>query len=364
MVVLPIGVTHAQDYEAVGRRLRAAVAAGELTAEQARAMLGALKKADGAKKERGTDEAKTHLMKVKKELSALVEAGKISEEDAIKRYQGAEKAVKERLAAASDRTQEKEERKPNEAREYLMKVRKELGALVEAGKISEEDAIKRYQGAEKAVKERMAAASDRTQEKEERKPKPDEAREYLLKVRKELGAAVEAGKISEEDAIKRYQGAEKAIKERMAGGRGEAKRITREDLRRAGVEIRKAVAEGKLSEEDGRKRMEAMRKLIGEQPEGAAKRDVDWEGIKRRIEGAVESGKMTREEADEAYKGLRVRMAAQREGEAKKRDTKSVDWEGIKRRIEGAVESGKMTREEADAKYKELRERMAGDRDR
>ena len=35
-----------------------------------------------------------------------------------------------------------------------------------------------------------------------------------------------------------------------------------------------------------------------------------------------------------------------------------MDWQGIKRRIEGAVKSGKITHEEADAKYKEIRERL------
>ena len=42
-----------------------------------------------------------------------------------------------------------------------------------------------------------------------------------MKVRKALSAAVEAGRISEEDAAKRYEGAEKAIRETMAAGRSE-----------------------------------------------------------------------------------------------------------------------------------------------
>ncbi len=242
MVVLPIGVAYAQDYEAVGKRLRAAVEAKELTGEQARAMLATLRKADGDKK--------------------------------------------------------------NQA--------------------------------------------------------PDRAREYLMKVRKELGAAIEAGKISEEDAKKRYQGAEKAIKARMAAGRGErgAKRITREDFSRAGIEIRKAVAEGKISEEGGRAKMAAMRKMIGEQREGAT-RKIDWEGIKKRIEGAVNSGDMTREEADAKYKAIKEGMGQKREGA-----TREIDWEGIKKRIEGAVQRGDITREEADAKYKAIKEGMAGRRQR
>ena len=42
-----------------------------------------------------------------------------------------------------------------------------------------------------------------------------------MKVRKALGATVEGGRISEEDAAKRYEGAEKAIRETMAAGRSE-----------------------------------------------------------------------------------------------------------------------------------------------
>ena len=53
--------------------------------------------------------------------------------------------------------------------------------------------------------------------------------------------------------------------------------------------------------------------------------EVNWDGLKRRIEHAVEAGDLT----DEALKG-------------------------IKKRIEGAVEAGEMTREEADALYEKL----------
>lgn len=36
-----------------------------------------------------------------------------------------------------------------------------------------------------------------------------------------------------------------------------------------------------------------------------------------------------------------------------------MDWDAIKRRIEGAVESGRMTREEADAKYREIKKQVS-----
>ncbi|MFH1266788.1 MAG: hypothetical protein ABIK89_13755, partial [Planctomycetota bacterium] len=67
-----------------------------------------------------------------------------------------------------------------------------------------------------------------------------------------------------------------AIKEKMAAGRGEcdSKRMTEEDLDRAGREIRMAVAAGKLSAEEGRAKMEAMRKMVGQQSE-RGERDME-----------------------------------------------------------------------------------------
>jgi phosphoribosylanthranilate isomerase len=93
----------------------------------------------------------------------------------------------------------------------------------------------------------------------------DRAKAYLMKLRKDLSALVESGKMSEEAAKRKYAAAEKAVKERMAAGRGER----------------------------------------GEK--------VDWEAIKKRIEGAVKAGKITREEANAKYKAIKERMAEQRE---------------------------------------------------
>ncbi|GAI77055.1 unnamed protein product, partial [marine sediment metagenome] len=70
--------------------------------------------------------------------------------------------------------------------------------------------------------------------------------------------------------------------------------------------------EGKITEEQGRAKLAAMRKMIAEKSEGTTRRDVDWEGIKKRIEGAVKSGDMTREQADAKYKEIRERMAGRR----------------------------------------------------
>jgi hypothetical protein len=103
---------------------------------------------------------------------------------------------------------------------------------------------------------------------DQRDHKPDPAREHLMKIRRELGAAVEAGKISREDAGKKFQTAEKAIRKKMAGGR--------------------------------------------DRPPARKPAQLNWENIKRRIEGAVKRGDMTRKEADAKYREIKERMGGRR----------------------------------------------------
>jgi hypothetical protein len=332
IVVLPLGVGYAQDYEAVGKRLKAAVEAGELTGEQAKVMLGSLRKSGGTKKDQNSDKVKAYLAKVKKELGAAIDSGKISEEDAAKKYEAAEKAIKKGAAAGRSQTQAKESQKADAAHKYLTKVRKELGVALKKGEISKEDAAKRYEVAARAIQERTAAG--RSEQGSDRITREDLSRAGI-----EIRKAVAAGKLSEKEgrakmdamrkmvvqqidgAAKRGVAAKKgaaakksaATKKSAAAKKDATKKITREDFARAEIEIRKAVVAGKLSEEDAKAKLAAMRKMIGEKSKGAAKNGTDWESIKRRIESAVKSGDMTREEADAKYKEIRERMAGRRE---------------------------------------------------
>ena len=75
-VALPLGVTYAQDYKAVGKRLHQAVDKGEITQEQAEAMMAALKKEAAWRK------SNTHLEATWEKLQAMVKAGKLTEKQA------------------------------------------------------------------------------------------------------------------------------------------------------------------------------------------------------------------------------------------------------------------------------------------
>jgi len=290
VIVLPFGMAFAQDYDAVGKRLRAAVRAGELTGEQARAMLGTLRKADGTKKD-------TDYKAIGKKIRAAVVAGEITAEEGR--------------------------------------------AKMEA--IKKKDAEKRGDG--------------------------DRTRAYLMKVRKELGEAIKAGKISEEDAKKRYAAAEKAIKKRTARARGDRgeRRITVEEYRRAEARMRKMIEEGKAQPEDVERRLIEMRKIMGAQGERKREaRDIDWDGIKRRIEGAVKSGKMTREEADAKYKEIRKRIGQERgrqresnaRGRGNSRNPEAV-YKAAEKEVKAGIAAGKITEAQGKERLAGLRKRLA-----
>jgi hypothetical protein len=317
VVVLPFGIAAAQDYKAVERRLGEAVAKGELTLKQASVMMDALRKASGSKKEQDLERAQAYLKK----------AG------------GAEKG-----------------QDLDRAKAYLMKVKKELGELVEAGEISKEAATRRYEGAEKRVKERLAGQSERGQ----RSIAIEEYKRAEAKMRK----MVEEGKAKPEDVERRLIEMRRMIGRQREGDardereRGE-RRITREDYARAAEKMRKMIEDGKAKPEDVERRLIEMRKMMARQTErqrsderGDRERP-DWEGIKRRIEGAVKSGKMTREQADVKYKEIEEKLSRE-----DRRGDKRAEYEGFERRIKAAVEAGRMTREEAKEKLEDYKKRI------
>jgi beta-lactamase regulating signal transducer with metallopeptidase domain len=257
VVVLPFGIASAQDYNAVEKRLAKAVKRGELTLEQASVMMDALKKAGSDKKDQGVDRAEAYLMRFKKELGELVEAGEISREAAARKYEGAERRIKERMAGQSERGQRN-------------------------------IAIEEYKRAEAKMRKMI----------EDGKAKPEDVERRLIEMRRMIGRQRERGARSERE-------------------RGE-RRMTREDYARAAEKMRKMVEDGKAKPEDVERRLIEMRKMMAGQAErqrgGERQRTTrgdkrgSYEGFERRIKAAVEAGKMTREEAKEKLEDYKKRI--------------------------------------------------------
>lgn len=308
MVVLPLGMASAQDYGAVGKRLKKSVRKGEITQQHADAMMAALKK------EAPKSKSDTKLESAWKKLQAMVKKGKLTEEQAHAKM----------------------------------------------------SAIK-TEAAEKGIKERMAAG--RRQRGGEHR---HITREEFARAEVELRKGVAEGRISGENARARIQAMRKAMRETMVDrGEGASKHITREDYTRTVAELRKAVVAGKISREDARKMIEGAKRRMemSQTMSDRAKRRTamtqkmskrgnersDWDAIRLRIEDAVEAGKMTREQAGE-------RLAAYKKRVSQGRDTedpdKQPDYGAIGRKIKAAVKAGELTEEEAKAKWVEIKKHM------
>jgi len=144
-VVLPVGTAYAQDYNAIGTRLRAAVQAGELTGEQARAMLGALRETaehEGDRNARVEDERVAKYRGIADRIKAAVEAGKLSEEDAEKKLIAIRMAMwpPEKDGGANS----------DDVEDWIKSIGDRLKRAVEAGKLSEEEAWAIWREIEKA----------------------------------------------------------------------------------------------------------------------------------------------------------------------------------------------------------------------
>ena len=139
MAVLPCGVTYAQDFEAVGKRLRAAVEAGELTGEQARAMLVALRKTaeyEGERNPAVEDERVAKYRGIEARIKAAVEAGKMSKEDAEKKLI----AIRmEMWPPEKDGGENGDEGGLEAVGKYLQGIGERIQGAVAEGKLNEED---------------------------------------------------------------------------------------------------------------------------------------------------------------------------------------------------------------------------------
>jgi len=196
-------------------------------------------------------------------------------------------------------------------------IKTRLGAIEEkvaSGEMSREDAD------ENIAKVRRRIAAGRAEQAEESRTF---TRAEYARAKKKMDGMVKAGEASQEDVDTRLGQMRRMISKDRGEQGEESRTFTRSEYARAKKKIDGMVLAGEVSQEDADRRLARMRHMIV--PERREGDDVNWDGLKRRIEAAAEAGDLT----DEAL-------------------------EGIKKRIEGAVEAGGMTREEADALYEKL----------
>ncbi len=294
VVLMPLGVAYAQDYDAVGKRLREAVAAGELTGEQARIMMDALRKS--TLKDKGDVITREHYAEVAEKLKKAVEAGEVSEEHARQRLE----EMRKHMATPGEREHANESRRIT--REEYARIEAELKKLVEVGKITSDDMRKRLERARQMIGRKHAEEMD------------------WERIRRRIEGAVSSGKMTREEANAKYEELKKEEAARRV--RAEQERKLREDYQAFERRIKAAVESGKMTEEEAKKALDDYRHRLGERAEHSEKTD----------------------RTDEKRRALRAKYAA------------------IEKEIQALVEAGKLTPEEAEQKLVEARKRLFGDR--
>ena len=370
LLVLPLGFAAAQDYGAVFNRLNKAVDNGEITWEQAGAMMSALKhttpdneyrdksespetrerrRPDRERRRRGGRERNLREG-IRERIEGAVGRGDITRDKADFKY----RKLRERIGRQRDREHGD---RGAAARKKWEGITKLIEEDVEQGEITREEADIKY----REMRERMGRelGRGRRDHRDDRHRARHAVRDRWEGIRERVEGAVD----DRGDAVrKKWEGVTKLIEEDVK--RGE---ITREEADIKYREIKERMARerhrGRGDHPDERHRGR------GDHPDERHRgRHADrdwWEGIRERIEGAVDRSELTREEADDKHRELRERMGRKRLRRHRDNDGDDVDldWKGIKRRIEGAVELGEITREEADTIYRALQQRPAGEPD-
>ena len=83
----------------------------------------------------------------------------------------------------------------------------------------------------------------------------------------------------------------------------------KEKLHRESREIHEAVKEGRISHEEGHKKLEALNRKHQQH-----EKERFWKRVEEEIEGAVRSGRMTRKQADAEYERIKKDSKAKGRG--------------------------------------------------
>jgi len=131
-------------------------------------------------------------------------------------------------------------------------------------------------------------------------------------------------------------------------------------------EIAVAVEAGKITADQAAEKLAYIKKYgIGPKKKGDDLGAKKWAGLMAKIKDAVAAGKITQEQADKKIAGLKEEW-----GRAKKKKEKQWDSAQLKKEIDQAVASGEISKEVAQKKYdwvaeaeaKEIVEELKGEK--
>lgn len=414
---LPLGVAHAQspDFEAVGTRLLKAVEKGELSAAQAKAMMGELARARFGERLNALAQKHHKQRNTKKGRSGKADWAQLTE--AYERL-GIDGVTVRKVAEVFHESGVRGE----QAHRVMRGMARFLYGVKKGGQKTDRDWLTPFfkeQGLNgeqidrawrltkrlsNAVRSKQGKKSNRNSQK--RKPDLGAMKKKYAAIEKKIWGAVKAGKLSKKDAAKKLE----KLKKEMFGGQRWNKSDKRSNnypkemgsLKRKyqaiEKEIRQMVRAGKLSPQEARKKLDAIRKKMFPKHRSESRRDPrdkpraeksmetkkrHYEAVKKKIIAAVKAGKMSRAEGGETLAKLRNKLfgdaprkpksaSGQRRrsdlkknsGAKRQMEAKVKKYRAALKKYQAAVEAGKMSAEEARRGLTELRQKMFGGQDR
>jgi beta-lactamase regulating signal transducer with metallopeptidase domain len=352
MVLLPLGVVHAQDsatdaetkYRAIEAKIIAAVEEGQLSKEDAGAKLAAARKSIFGN-QNTADARKKKYQRIEVKIIDAVKAGGMSRIDAELKLA----ALKKEIFAEQEGKTISDAKRIRRLEYARAEIR--LKKAVEVGRISAEDARIRLGEMRKRVAEQNQRAEGQWRK--------TITREDYARVAADLKKRVEAGVISVEDARTRLAEMHRVIGELQAS---DIEKINREEYARAAIEIKRAVEAGRISTEDGRLRLEGMRKQMAEQQqrgEDQRRRTItreEYEKVTQDLKKKIQAGRISEEYARIRLEKMRKYVIKDEEAGEKRPPTRE-EMAKVKETIWAHVQSGVITEAQAKARWQAYLER-------
>ena len=267
IVVLPLGIASAQNYDAVGKRLRQAVAAGELSGEQARAMLETLRNSGASTRENAAN-INTQAARVRV------------------RQQATAKATAEQSQSITNRP----------ANQISEETRAELRKAVAEGKLSKEEALAKLAELRKKQAQQSAVSSERTNQ------------QNIVNVRAQLKKEVTEGMLTKEEALAKLA---ELRKKQVQQNAVSSQRTTRQNIANVRAQLQKEVTEGKISKEEALTKLAELRKKQAQQSVVSSERTTrqNIANVRAQLQKEVTEGKLTKEQARAKLDELHKQMA-------------------------------------------------------
>ena len=180
------------------------------------------------------------------------------------------------------------------------------------------------------------------------------AEAYLNDSGREIRMAIKNGEMTEEEGRLKYAAIAKRVEKRMAGAKPKtADTDVRARYKEAVDRMAEMVKAGEITREQMQTRLDGMKKRMGaDKSKKISKEDYDLAASK--MARMVKAGEITREQMQARLDGMKKRISGDdREEASDRREEVSDDCMALRRRLGEAVRNGDMTREEAGKIWKE-----------